>query len=212
MSQVAIIDYDMGNVRSVINAVDYCGFDPILTADHNHIRDADRIILPGDGAFGDAMAHLRKADLIDLLEDEVLKKGKPFLGICVGMQILASTYTEHTEDDEGHVGLGWFPAKNIPIAPADPALKVPQMGWNALQKTGSHALFSGFESFDPSFYFVHSYWMEMENPAELLGTVDYGLPLTAMIGRDNIVATQFHPEKSQDNGIELLTNFLNWNP
>jgi glutamine amidotransferase len=212
MGHVAIIDYGMGNVRSVLNAVVYCGFDPILTADPAVIRNADRIILPGDGAFGDAMAHLREADLIGLLEQEVLEKGKPFLGICVGMQILAASSNEHTDNDELHEGLGWFDARIARILPQDPSLKVPHMGWTSLHQTNPHPLLKGFENFSPSFYFVHSYWMEVASSNEVIATADHGGVLTAIIGRDNIVATQFHPEKSQDNGIELFGNFLNWTP
>lgn len=212
MGRIAIIDYGMGNVRSVLNAVEYSGFEPILTANHAEIRDADRIILPGDGAFGDAMAHLVDADLVDILEREVREKGKPFLGICVGMQVLARTSDEHIGEDQPHEGLGWFDAHIARIEPTDRRLKVPHMGWGTLHKTGEHALFNGFETFDPSFYFVHSYWMQCANPNDTLGTVEHGRTLTAMVGRDNIVATQFHPEKSQDNGIEMLSNFLNWTP
>jgi glutamine amidotransferase len=212
LGRVAIIDYRMGNVRSVMNAVEYCGHEPILTADAAAIRDADRIILPGDGAFGDAMEHLRDADLIDLLEREVIAGGKPFLGICVGMQILATTSLEHVDTADPHVGLGWFDAEIVRIEPRDAALKVPHMGWSQIDQVASHPILRGFEAFDPSFYFVHSYRMELRQDANLIGSASHGEQITAIIGRDNIVATQFHPEKSQDNGLELLGNFLSWAP
>lgn len=209
MSKIAIIDYGMGNVRSVLNAVDYCGFETQLTSDAGEIRDAERIILPGDGAFGDAMGNLQAAGLVEILEREVLEKGKPFLGICVGMQILATSSPEHGEGTQ-HKGLGWIDADIVPIARTDPALKVPHMGWSAVEKMREHEVLSGIKTNGQSFYFVHSYWMQIRNPENLLLAVEHGQTLTAMVGRDNIVATQFHPEKSQDNGLELLTNFLNW--
>lgn len=211
MSQVAIIDYRMGNVRSVVNAVEYCGYDALLTSDPQAIEAADRIILPGDGAFGDAADHLAQEGLIGVLQREVLERKKPFLGICVGMQILAATSEEHLDrPGELHRGLGWFDADIVRIRPSSRDLKVPHMGWNALQIVQPHPVLAGFESFVPSFYFVHSYWMKMKSEAELIALTDYGEPLTAVVARENVVATQFHPEKSQDNGIQLLSNFLEW--
>ena len=210
MGHVAIIDYGMGNVRSVVNAVEYCGYDALLTADPEEIEAADRVILPGDGAFGDAMVQLRGSGLIGVLEREVLERKKPFLGICVGMQILAATSDEHTEPGTLHEGLGWFEADIVRIRPSDHTLKVPHMGWNTIRIDNPHPVLAGLETFTPSFYFVHSYWMKTRHSRDLVAQTDYGTPLTAIVARDNIVATQFHPEKSQDNGIQLIANFLEW--
>jgi glutamine amidotransferase len=208
--RVAVIDYGMGNVRSVVNAVEYCGHNAVLTADPLEIEAAERIILPGDGAFGDAMAQLESTDLVGILQREVLERAKPFLGICVGMQILATSSGEHMLSGTPHPGRGWFAADIVQISPDDRALKVPHMGWNEVHAVSPHPVLAGMESFDPSFYFVHSYWMKLHRAGDLVALTDYGAPLTAIVARDNIVATQFHPEKSQDNGIQLIANFLDW--
>lgn len=213
MARVAIINYRMGNIRSVINAVDYCGHEPVFTADPAVIAECERIILPGDGAFGDAMAHLQDGGLIETLSREVRDKGKPFLGICVGMQVLAATSNEHLgEDGRLHDGLGWIPADVVRIEPKDKSLKIPHMGWNNLHRLRDHPVLAGIRDENLSYYFVHSYWMRLRDDASLVATADYGEPLTAIVASGNVVATQFHPEKSQDSGIELLSNFLSWTP
>lgn len=205
---VAIVDYGMGNVRSVSNAVDYCGCDAEITADPQTLADASHIILPGVGAFGDAVANLRGRGLVETLEREVLERGKPFLGVCVGMQILARQGQEHGTHD----GLGWLPADVVRLTPASTACKIPHMGWNEVALRGTHPVFAGLQGSALTFYFVHSFHMVCDDLDLVLGTVDHGGAVTAAVARDNIVATQFHPEKSQDNGIELFTNFLRWNP
>jgi glutamine amidotransferase len=206
MTSVAIIDYGRGNVRSVANALEYCGADAVVTADAAQIDDASHIVLPGVGAFGDAMAALTERGLPDILHRQVLDKGKPFLGICLGMQVLAERGFEHGE----HAGLGWIKGDVVRLEPGADALKIPHMGWNEVRVTRAHPLFAGLSARHLTFYFVHSYHFKA-TPDAVLATCDYGVPFAAAVGRDNIVATQFHPEKSQDSGIELLQNFVKWN-
>lgn len=205
---IAIIDYGMGNLRSVQNAVDYCGHDPVVTADPAVIADASRIIVPGVGAFGDAVANLRARGLDGVLDREVRERGKPTLGICVGMQIMATTGLEHGSHD----GLGWFDAEVARIDPTAARLKIPHMGWNPVTLTRPHPVFARMKPSHLVFYFVHSFYMRCRQPDAVLGTATYGEAITAIVAQDNIVATQFHPEKSQDSGIELLEGFLRWNP
>ena len=212
MSRVAIVHYGINNVRSVRNAVEYCGFDPVISNDPAVIDDASHVILPGVGAFGDAMENLRSRGLDAVLERTVREKGKPFLAICLGMQLLARTSEEHAEQGEPHRGLGWFDASVVRIRPDDPELKIPHMGWNTVTKERDHPVLDGIRPGNLTFYFVHGFAVRCENEGDVLGRVEYGQDIAAMIARDNIVATQFHPEKSQDSGIELLGNFLRWNP
>jgi glutamine amidotransferase len=212
MSHVAIVDYGINNIRSVRNAVDYCGFDPVITSDKAQIEDASHVILPGVGAFGDAMSNLRSRSLDELLERAVREKGKPFLAICLGMQLLARTSEEHAETGEPHKGLGWFDASIERIRPNDPGLKIPHMGWNNVTTERDHPVLAGIRPNNLNFYFVHSFAMTCRDRSDLVAVAQYGQPVTAIIARDNLVATQFHPEKSQDSGIELLGNFLRWNP
>jgi len=212
MATVAIIDYRMGNVRSVKNAVEYCGCNADITADSQKIADASHVILPGVGAFGDAMANLKKNGLVEILEEKVRAKGKPMLGICLGMQVLAHSSTEHAENGNSHRGLGWFNAEVIRIEPNGSALKIPHMGWNNLSKERDHPVLAKIKDRDLNFYFVHSYQMHCRDKSDVVALAQYGVPVTAIVARDNVVATQFHPEKSQDSGIELLGGFLAWNP
>lgn len=209
-SQVAIVDYGINNIRSVRNAVDYCGFDPVITGDASVIADASHIILPGVGAFGDAMQNLRSRGLDEVLERSVREKGKPFLAICLGMQLLARTSEEHADSGELHHGLGWIDAAVERIRPNDPDLKIPHMGWNTVATKRDHPVLAGIRPGNLAFYFVHSFAMRCNNDNDAIAYADYGQPVTAIVGRDNIVATQFHPEKSQDSGIDLLGNFLRW--
>jgi glutamine amidotransferase len=208
---VAIIDYGMGNVRSVRNAVEYCGYDAAITSDPALIADAHHLILPGVGAFGDAMKKLRDLNLIETLNREVRDKGKPLLGVCLGMQVLARSSTEHAANGEPYRGLGWFEADVIRLE-VNGELKIPHMGWNSLSKLRDHPVLAGVRDKDLNFYFVHSYWTKCDDPADVSAIVHYDQAITAIIARDNIVATQFHPEKSQDSGIDLLSNFLKWSP
>jgi glutamine amidotransferase len=212
MAGVAIIDYGMGNVRSVKNAVAYCGYDAAITADAEKIANASHIILPGVGAFESAMANLKRAGLDEILDENVRQKGKPILGICLGMQILAQSSTEHANDTGAHRGLGWFDAEVVRIESKDGGLKIPHMGWNNLTKERDHPVLSSIGDKNLNFYFVHSYQMKCRNKQDVVASANYGAPVTAVVARNNIVATQFHPEKSQDSGIDLLGSFLTWNP
>jgi glutamine amidotransferase len=206
MTLVAIIDYGRGNVRSVYNAFDYIGVDAVITDDATEIANASHILLPGVGAFGDAVAALHERGLPEVLHRNVIEQGKPFLGICVGMQVLAATGFEHGE----HAGLGWLDAEVRRLDPGPECLKIPHMGWNGVALSREHPLFEGFKDDTLVFYFVHSYAVTTSDMDKVLGTCDYGAKFVSALAWDNIVTTQFHPEKSQDSGIELLENFVDW--
>jgi glutamine amidotransferase len=216
MSQtIAVIDYGAGNLKSAQNAFERAarGSDAeiLVTSDAQMVRRADRIVLPGVGAFADCMAGLDGvAGMHEVLTEKVIEGGTPFLGVCVGMQLLASVGREKIETR----GLGWIEGAVEKIAPADPTLKVPHMGWNTLSVNRPHALLDGIETGENGLhaYFVHSYHMSVSNPDEVIATADYGGPITAVVGRDNIFGTQFHPEKSQALGLALISNFLVWRP
>ncbi len=217
MQTVAIIDYGSGNLHSAAKACERAareaGIDAriVVTADSSVVAAADRIVLPGVGAFADCRAGLERVEgLRAAIERCVLEAGRPFLGICVGMQLLAGRGLEHVET----AGLGWIAGEVRRIAPADPALKVPHMGWNSLDVRQPHALLAGIPTGAAGLdaYFVHSYHLVAADPATILATTDYGGPVTAMIARDNIAGTQFHPEKSQRLGLQLLASFLGWRP
>ena len=208
MTSVAIIDYGRGNVRSVYNALDYVGVDAVITDDPDEIDNASHILLPGVGAFGDAIAELRGRGLPEVLHRQVFEKDKPFLGICVGMQMLAATGFEHGE----HKGLGWINADVRRLDPGPDCLKIPHMGWSSVALSRAHPLFEGFKDDTLVFYFVHSYAVTTGDSDKVLGTCSYGTPFVCALAWDNIVTTQFHPEKSQDSGIEMLENFVGWNP
>jgi imidazole glycerol-phosphate synthase subunit HisH len=208
MGQVALIDYGSGNLRSAEKALARAGGEVVVTADPDAVRRAERIVLPGVGAFGDCMQGLRSIPgMTEALGDAVRARATPFLGICVGMQLLASTGHEFGT----HAGLGWIAGEVARLEPADPALKIPHMGWNALSVPKPHPLFAGIAT-DAHAYFVHSYAMRTNDFAEVLATTDYGGAVTAAVGRDNIAGVQFHPEKSQAVGLALLGNFLRWKP
>lgn len=204
---IAIIDYGMGNVRSLHNALQYIGCDAVITADSDKIRHAERIILPGVGAFGDAMAAIRARGLDEQLEADVHQGGKPMLGICLGMQLLARTSTEHGV----HQGLGWLDATVERFDPSG-GLKIPHIGWNEVDSLLDEPLFRGIRQDERNFYFVHSFHVRCSNQADVIATSDYGGPFAAAVRHENVIATQFHPEKSQDNGIRVLENFLRWKP
>lgn len=205
---IAIIDYGMGNVRSIINALYYIGSDAVITADPQQLDDASHIILPGVGAFGDAMGNIVSRGLDGILWKQVFEKGKPFLGICLGLQLLAQSSEEHGY----HKGLGWFDAEVIKFNLNGSRLKIPHMGWNEITPISNHFLFAHLKNTERTFYFVHSFHIVCHKKSDIVATGEYGITFNAVIGRDNIVATQFHPEKSQDNGIQVLKNFLAWNP
>jgi glutamine amidotransferase len=215
---VAVIDYGSGNLRSAEKALARAARDSgtahevIVTADPDEVVRAERIVLPGVGAFGDCMRGLTSiGGMVAALEDAVLKRGVPFLGICVGMQLLASVGREHGE----HKGLGWIDGEVVRIAPRDAALKIPHMGWNELRVQHAHSLLDGMgegPEKHPEMYFVHSYEFRTRDRAHTLAVTDYGGAIAAVVGRDNIAGVQFHPEKSQAAGLALLARFLKWQP
>ncbi len=215
MAGVAIIDYGSGNLRSAAKAFERAVAEagvvlPVtVTADPEAVRRAERVVLPGVGAFGDCKRGLEALPgMVEALRERVLDAGTPFLGICVGMQLLATWGREHGD----HAGLGWIPGEVVAVRPSDRRLKVPHMGWNQLEvKAPAHPVLAGLPG-DAHAYFVHSYHVVTDDPAHTLATVDYGGPLAAVVGRDNILGTQFHPEKSQATGLRVITNFLRWTP
>ncbi|MCI1776265.1 imidazole glycerol phosphate synthase subunit HisH [Paenibacillus lautus] len=197
---IAIVDYGMGNLHSVSKAVERLGYQPLVTGEREELLAADGIILPGVGAFGDAMEQLREASL-DSVMKEAAESGKPLLGICLGMQLLFSRSEEHGK----YEGLDILPGSVVRFAGGD--YKVPHMGWNSLQfKKREHPLFAGLE--EGHVYFVHSYHVLPEVQADLLAVTDYGQPVTAIVGRGSVYGMQFHPEKSGELGMSLLRNFL----
>lgn len=212
---VAIVDYGSGNLRSAAKAFERVVAENglaatiLVTADAEQVRKADRVVLPGVGAFGDCRAGLDALPgMVEAMTEQVFSHGRPFLGICVGMQLLATTGHEHGK----HAGLGWVPGEVLPITPHDPSLKVPHMGWNELAFVpGRHPLLDDLPE-NPHAYFVHSYRYGVADPAHQLARVDYGGPIAAVIGKDNVVGTQFHPEKSQATGLKVIANFLKWKP
>ncbi|MEM5520034.1 imidazole glycerol phosphate synthase subunit HisH [Sulfitobacter sp. AS59] len=209
----AIIDYESGNLHSAHKAFERMARegdagDVVVTADADVVARADRLVLPGDGAFPACMASLKgHSGIYAAMVEAVEVKGRPFLGICVGMQLMASWGREY-EDTQG---LGWIEGEVTKITPADPTLKVPHMGWNDLIIDHPHPVFDGINTGDHT-YFVHSYHMVVTNPAERLAHVDYAGDVTAVIGRDTMLGMQFHPEKSQTTGLRMIANFLKWRP
>jgi len=211
--QIAIIDYGSGNLRSAAKAFERAGRDAglvadvLVTSDPDALRTAERIVLPGVGAFGDCRAGLDAIPgMVEALEEAVRKDAKPFFGICVGMQLMAERGLEHGV----HEGLGWLKGDVVKIEPSDPSLKIPHMGWNELEVVNGHPLLEDMPATHA--YFVHSYAFAVSDPSVLVARVDYGGPVTAMVARDNMVGTQFHPEKSQALGLALIGNFLKWRP
>lgn len=215
--RVAVIDYGAGNLRSAANALEAAAKDLthevqiVVTDSADVVAAADRILLPGVGAFGQCAAALRAVPGMEAaLTEAVLEQGKPFLGICVGMQLLARRGQEHGS----HLGLGWIPGEVVKLAPHDPALKVPHMGWNpvTLKLAGlNHPALKDLTDGGQA-YFVHSYHFQPAEHGHLLATCEYGEQIAAIVGRDNILGTQFHPEKSQAYGLAFLRSFLNWRP
>ena len=211
---VAIVDYGSGNLRSAAKAFERAareaGADDrvVVTSDPREVAAADRIVLPGVGAFADCRAGLYGVpDMVDTLQREVIERGKPFLGICVGMQLMATRGVEYGI----HSGLDWIAGDVVRIEAGAGHLKIPHMGWNELVDLKPHALLAGLAERDHA-YFVHSFQLKVAHPETLLATTDYGGPITAIVGRDNLAGTQFHPEKSQATGLRLIGNFLRWKP
>ncbi len=214
MQSVALIDYGSGNLRSaekaLIRAADGSA-EIVVTCDPETIARADRILLPGVGAFADCRRGLDAVPgMVEAMTQVAHGAGRPFLGICVGMQLLASRGLEYTTTP----GLGWIPGDVGPIRPSDPALKVPHMGWNTLRTERDHPLLAGIPTGEDGLhaYFVHSYALKAERPDDVVARAEYGGPVTALVARDNVAGTQFHPEKSQRLGLALIANFLNWRP
>ena len=225
---VAIVDYGAGNLRSAEKAFLRMageaggGLPVVATGDADRVARASHIVLPGQGAFADCRAGLHALDgMVEALREAVTGRGAPFLGICVGMQLLADRGLEHGETP----GFGWVPGEVAALEPDDAGLKIPHMGWNDLTfhdnghdtgcsaagANGRHPVLAGLEDGDHA-YFVHSYGFRCADDADLLATCDYGGPVAAIVGRDNLVGTQFHPEKSQQAGLRLIANFLAWRP
>ena len=213
--KVAIIDYGSGNLRSAAKAFERAARESgteaevTVTPNASDLDSADRIVLPGVGAFGYCMSGLGALDgVLDALYENVISRGKPFLGICVGMQLMAARGVEHGI----HKGLGWIAGEIAPLEPMDPELKIPHMGWNELELTKpDHPILHDIPA-DAHVYFVHGYGLRDAEPSEVIARVDYGGDVVAIVGRDNLVGTQFHPEKSQEFGLTILQNFLGWQP
>ncbi|MDX2259607.1 MAG: imidazole glycerol phosphate synthase subunit HisH [Hyphomicrobiaceae bacterium] len=217
MQRAVIIDYGSGNLHSAAKAIERAARDGdvptavIVSADPAEVARADRIVLPGVGAFADCKAGLERIPgLLPTLIETARTKARPFLGICVGMQLMAARGLEFGVTD----GLGWIDGEVRPIVPADPGLKVPHMGWNTLNATRPHPLLAGIATGPDGLhaYFVHSFHLVPRDPAAILATTDYGGNITAIVTGDTFAGTQFHPEKSQTLGLRLLANFLRWKP
>ena len=213
MSLTVLVDYDSGNLHSAAKAfarmaAEVGAGDVLVTRRAEDVARADRIVLPGDGAFPACRAALgAQGGLFEAIEQAVTVGGRPFLGICVGMQMMASWGREYADT----AGFGWIGGEVVRITPTDPGLKVPHMGWNDLVIDHPHPVLAGLATGDHA-YFVHSYQMRVDDPAQRLAHCDYAGDITAIIGRDNMVGTQFHPEKSQSTGLRLIANFLQWKP
>jgi len=214
---VAIIDYGSGNLHSAAKAFERAAREQAsdlaikVTARPEDVADAERIVLPGVGAFADCKRGLEDVPgMIEALEEAVQGRGKPFLGICVGLQLMAERGLEHGVTP----GLGWIKGEVRAIAPSDPALKIPHMGWNTLRVVRANPLLDGIPTGEGGLhaYFVHSYHVVPEEPGDLVASTDYGGPITAFVAKDNVAGTQFHPEKSQKLGLALIANFLRWKP
>jgi len=205
---VGIVDYGLGNHLSVYSAFDYLGADVTICRNSKELCEVERIVIPGVGAFRDCISKLEIGGFVDALNQEVLINKKPVLGICLGMQVMAKKSYEFGTFE----GLGWFDAEVICIDTVEPSLRLPNIGWEEVQVKPNQQLFARIKAL-ADFYFVHSYFMKCNEPADIAATYTYGnTEITAAIQKDNIFATQFHPEKSQDYGLQLIDNFLAWNP
>ena len=211
---VAIIDYGSGNLRSAAKAFEHAAAENQIHAEISVTRSpeaiaaADSIVLPGVGAFADCRRGLMGVPGLEAaLYEVVMIRARPFLGICVGMQLMAQAGREFESVD----GLGWIGGEVVGIQSSDPALKIPHMGWNEIEPRRAHPLLAGLDA-GVHAYFVHSYHFRLADPADLVASTDYGGPLAAVIGHDNLAGTQFHPEKSQEAGLRLIGNFLRWRP
>ena len=210
--KIVVVDYGSGNLRSAAKALERVANGPVeVTAKPEAVSAADYLVVPGQGAFADCLAGVKTIDgLYEAITDFALNQAKPYLGICVGMQMLATTGHEY----EPTAGLGWIPGDIRRITPSDTTLKIPHMGWNSLDVVRQHPVLDGIPTGPDGLdaYFVHSYHLVVGDRADLIATTDYGGPVSAIVGRDNMVGTQFHPEKSQALGLALIGNFLTWTP
>ena len=215
--RVAIIDYGSGNLRSATKAFERAAretgiaADVDLTSDADRVRTADRIVLPGVGAYADCRAGLDAVPgMIEAVVEAAIDRARPFLGICVGLQLMSTRGLEKTVTK----GFDWIAGDVVEMTPADPALKIPQIGWNTIHVKHSHPLLDGIKTGEDGLhaYFVHSYHLTAKNDDEVVAIADYGGPVTAVVARDNLAGTQFHPEKSQTLGLALIANFLRWKP
>jgi glutamine amidotransferase len=205
---VGIVDYGLGNLLSVYSAFDYLGADVVFCRNPKELPEVDRIVIPGVGAFRDCISKLENGGFVSALNHEVLLNKKPVLGICLGMQVMAKRSYEFGTFE----GLGWFDAEVIRIDAVEPSLRLPNIGWEEVQVKPEQKLFNRIKP-QADFYFVHSYFMKCNEPNDVVATYTYGnTAITAAVQKENIFATQFHPEKSQDYGLQLLDNFLAWNP
>ncbi|WP_226549926.1 imidazole glycerol phosphate synthase subunit HisH [Celeribacter naphthalenivorans] len=209
----ALVDYDSGNLHSAHKAFERMARERgsgtiVVTSEPDVVAKADRIVLPGDGAFPACKKQLFDyTGLFEAISEAVTQKGRPFMGICIGMQMLATRGLEYEETK----GFDWIGGEVVKIEPSDPALKVPHMGWNDLHISNTHPVLDGISSGDHA-YFVHSYHFKVATPAHRLAHVDYGEEVTAIVARDNMIGMQFHPEKSQHAGLRIVSNFLGWAP
>jgi glutamine amidotransferase len=204
---IGIVDYGMGNLLSVYSAFDYLGADVKICKYPEELIDVERIVIPGVGAFKDCIDKIVGSGFKEALDEQVLQKGKPILGICLGMQVMAKKGLEGSENQ----GLGWFDATVVRLAPSNLDLRVPNIGWNDINFDPDVFLFRGLPK-NADFYHVHSYFMDSANSKDVVATYEYSQKVTAAVLKDNIFATQFHPEKSQDHGLKILENFMVWKP
>ncbi|OUS14496.1 imidazole glycerol phosphate synthase subunit HisH [Rhodospirillales bacterium 47_12_T64] len=211
---LAIIDYGSGNLRSAAKAFERAAKESglntpvVVTNDPEIVRKADHIVLPGVGAFAECWRGLNAATgMVEVLREKVIQKGKPFMGVCVGMQLMASVGREYKDCE----GLGWIPGEVVKMDPEDQTLKIPHMGWNELRILKAHPVLDGLEN-GTHIYFVHSYHYVPENQEHVVAQIDYGHEIAAVVSKDNMIGTQFHPEKSQEAGLKLFANFLKWKP
>ncbi|HZP20799.1 MAG TPA: imidazole glycerol phosphate synthase subunit HisH [Bauldia sp.] len=214
---IALIDYGAGNIRSATKALEYVigttrvNERVVVTSDADVVAKADRVVLPGDGAFADCRENLDAVDgMVEAIGEAIDKRARPFFGICVGMQLLATRGLEHGETP----GLGKIAGEVRAVAPNDSRLKVPHMGWNTMELAGSHPLLAGIHLGAGGWhaYFLHGYHLVAERAEDVIAIAEYGGPVTAIVARENVAGTQFHPEKSQRLGLAMLANFLKWKP
>lgn len=203
MNSIAIIDYGVCNLDSIARAVDICGGTPNITTSPAEIRHADRVILPGVGAFPSAIKNLSESGMVDALNEVVLEKERPFLGVCLGMHLIAESSSEHGQTK----GLGWIKGDIARLVPSSPKERIPHVGWNEVNSSQDHPLFSNIEN-GTDFYFVHSYHFQNADKKHTIATTPFCGGFVSSVQKDNIMGVQFHPEKSQKPGARLLSNFL----